>query len=117
MRRNGQAWRLNSTGEYFNLLVSDIAVHYGGHPGRMRYANHSELQPEYEAGPYWRSTNQWATPQGSYLYPKMGGNFGAQDGSVRHYVIPDANTNPDWGTNFRGVANNVFPLDFLTSGP
>lgn len=112
MRKTNQPWRLSATGEYFDLLISDVTVHYGGHPHRLRYANHHELEPDFGDSDVWVSANHWATPNGSYIYPRMAGNYAAQDGSVSHHVVPSDSTE-----GFRSVANNLFPIEFKAAAP
>lgn len=105
MRRIGDTfkpWAYSSV--EFNLLASDVAVHYGGYPYRQRYVNHHEFQ-QYDEHTHWYF--QWAYRSPSNLYPRMSGNFAGQDGSVRQHEIPAYST-----TGFQIMDHQMVPEEF-----
>lgn len=118
LRKVGQTWTYGtgSNVRRFSLLASDVAVHYGGHPGRCRWTNHNKPGTEwydYSLNMHGNRTyqNYWQTPKDSYLYPEIDAHFADQDGSVKRYHVP-AGYGSGWGEDYVGISNNQVPLDF-----
>lgn len=88
MKKVGDSWCKRNGGDKFNLLASDISVHWSGHPHRFRVTNHHSFRDEY--GTTTTDYNHggvnalyaWLTPDGSYLYPPLAVNFAGDDGHV-----------------------------------
>ncbi|MBI1336076.1 MAG: prepilin-type N-terminal cleavage/methylation domain-containing protein [Phycisphaera sp.] len=110
MRRMTDNWLYPAkTGKYYNLLASDIAIHYGGWPGVNRQTNHNELQPEYyQSGSLW-VTQSPPSPGIPGIFPRMSGNYAGKDGAVKNYSIP-ANSVPS--SKYINILNRVIPLDY-----
>ena len=89
-----------------SVLVSDVAIHYGGHPQKQRYTNHHEFDPTYDTHDHWYFKNAFRSP--TNVYPAIDANYGDQDGSVRRWKIPAFNTE-----NFSVVDHQLVPDDYV----
>ena len=108
LNKVGESWRHVTENKYYTLLMSDIAIHYGGHPGRYRSVNHHEFDDRYKEN-ISSTIATWKTPGGSYLYPRTSMNCVGSDLSVKFFEVPEKG-DPSYTANFTGgIENSIIP--------
>jgi prepilin-type N-terminal cleavage/methylation domain-containing protein len=108
LNKLGETWRNASTGEYYDILISDRAGQHGGLPNYRRWSNHNELSD------IWKiETNSkiWSTPNYSYLYPYTSMNCAKTDGSVKTFIVPERN-DPNFSLNFTTISRQFLPYEY-----
>ena len=98
----------------YDVLISDVFVHYPGHPQYQRYANHNDLQTWWsEPGetPHWFLPSTFRSTK--YHFPQMKGQFCGQDGSVINYTAPAGSTDGFSPDNGYKKMYSLIPTDSL----
>lgn len=98
----------------YNVLISDVFVHYWDFPQQQRYANHTDLQAwwnEPGESPHWFLPTSYRSAQ--YYYPQMKGQFCGQDGSIRNYTAPAGSTEGFTPDNGYKPMYSLIPTDFV----
>lgn len=92
----------------FNLLASDVASRYGGWPYQCSMVNHHELNDLYDEHTHWYFRYAYRSPLRSHIYPEIGANYAAQDGSVRTYKIPAYDS-----TGYQKAGSQMIPEEYV----